>query len=345
MNTITSKKNLKTSNSTPSKPKTRSRTVYYFRADPIATLSDPKMTLQTALEQSWAKLNQIRQRTTPSNGKTLVGMDSDQRSITHKGGTSTCLVFTLGVTERGALANIINTASTGSLASLQSSTHQAPNGSEYLDGEAFICVMENHILISPCDALRGPISNKFIKELLKKAAHADARCFNIVQVANQKTMQTVLQEGVKRIELNTSLFMASYERMKSQITAGTFTDKLGKQVGSLMKSIMPGKTQKQILDYESLTAKLIISHDMRVASKNAVQEGQDVTDGATELLDANVEGFTLLTSSGKKITRDQVIMNEKIDIEAHGKSVKQDLIWNALSYIMEKYSSKGVLDK
>lgn len=332
-----------TSNVKRTRVKTRKRTIYYYRAQPNNKLSAKSVTFESIVVSSWNQLASVKERAFSNNGKSLIGMDLSKRKITINGKLCDCHVLTLGVTEKGALANIIN-MSQGTSSSLTSGTHSAPQGSEFLDGESFICIHNNHILVSPCDALRGNISNKFMMIVLKSVKNADAKSFSVVQIANQKTLQTVLDEGVKRIDMNASIFMASYDRLKNSIKSNSFTAMVAKQFDGLAKTLMPQKTNAQIMDYESLNARLSFTHDMRVISQNARVEGDQIAKDAKELIQDHVEGFVLITKTGRKITPEKVIMNESVDVEMHGKSVKQEKMWDTLSSQMQRYHDNGVLD-
>ncbi len=327
----------------PQKVKTRDRTVYYFRAQTTKKLVTPGLTLESALVSSWNNLPLVKQRIWRYNGKTIFGMALEPKTLNINGRNKQCHVLTIGIAESGAEANVIDVSKGSTTKSLSSNTHSAPAGSEYLDGEAFVCIMDNHILISPCDALRGVISNRFLLKLISFAKHVDAKNFTVIQVANKKTLQTVLDEGVKKIDLNTGIFMASYDRIKAQIKPNSFTEKMAKKLDELAPIITPARTKSQLLDYDSLNTKIIISHDMRVGSAPAKDEGKAITEDAKSLLESNVEGFTLVTRKGRTITPDKVVMNETVTVQRHGKSVKQNHIWDILSAQMQKYNDTGVL--
>ncbi|HAT8532109.1 TPA: hypothetical protein ACGU4V_002814 [Vibrio vulnificus] len=344
MNTVTAPKPTKRTVTPPTK--TRSRTIYYYRAEPTKSLTNKKATFESSVVASWNQLTSVASRVLPSEGKSLLGMDLEQRTLNINGKTEYCHVLTIGTTEKGALANIIEiSTSSGKSTKIQAGTHSAPSGNEFLDGEAFVCLYGNHILISPCDALRGPISHRYLRKLLMKTKSPNASCFSLVQIANKQTVKTVMDEGVKRIDLNANVFMASFDRLKQNIKPNTFTSNVADAFSNLATVLMPAKTQSSILDYESLNTRLSVTHDLRLSSANANAEGDAVTENAKDLLDSHVEGFCILTKTGRQITHEKVVMKERVDIEAHGKSVKQSKIWDRMAIVMEKYYRDGVLAK
>ena len=206
-----------------------------------------------------------------------------------------------------------------------------------------MCVYGNNILVSPCDALRGAIPNRFLRNLLKVANDVDQNCFNILQVANVKVLQTVMTEGIKKIDLNASVFMADYEYHKANVVNNSFPDKLAARLDDLVDLITPNQQTKNLTDYDSLHAKLSISQDMRVSTSNSAAEGAALTDNAKELVQSGLTGFALVTRDGKRITPDKVVMNETITVERYGKSVKTDSIWAALVNQMQKYYDSKLL--
>lgn len=331
-----------TGNASTSKVKTRDRTVYYYRAETNNKLTNVSMTLETALVDSWNQLALVKNRRWVNTEKTIFGMDMEPKVLVTNKGSVNCHVFTIGVAERGAEANILRVAD-GQKTSMTSKTYKAPQGSEYLDGEAFICVYGNNILVSPCDALRGNIPNRFLIKLLAMAKNRDKESFNIIQVANVQTLQTILTEGVKKIDLNASVFMATYEYNKANVKPNTFPSRLASKLDGLVDLITPNKNGTSLTDYDSLHAKLTISQDLRVNTSNTANEGKALTEDAKDLIESGLKGFTLVTREGKTITPDKVVMNESVTVKRHGKSVEQEAIWVALVSQMQKYNDKGLL--
>ena len=132
----------------------RNRTIYYYRCQ---FLEHETITVTKNLEQmiidSWATLDTTSKRTIAgTNGKQLVGMkiSADKAKLSY--GDKDCTLLSLGMYEAGASANTINKPSVSST-ELASETIDAPLDQEYLDGEAFICLFENHLVLSPTDTL------------------------------------------------------------------------------------------------------------------------------------------------------------------------------------------------
>lgn len=342
MNTISTPNLSSTTTVQPvAKIKTRNRTIYYYRAETNNKLSKKGRTFESALVASWNALGAVKNRIYSHSGKIVFGMDMERKSINTASGNQPCYVFTIGVAEQGAEASILLTS--GNKSKLASNIHKAPSGHEYLDGEAFVCVYGNNILVSPCDALRGSIPNRFLRNLLKRANDVDQNCFNILQVANVQVLQTVMTEGIKKIDLNASVFMADYEYHKANVVANSFPDKLAAKLNGLVDLITPNQQTANLTNYDSLHAKLSISQDMRVSTSNSATEGAALTDNAKELVQSGLSGFALVTRDGKRITPDKVVMNETITVERYGKSVKTDSIWAALVNQMQKYYDSKLL--
>ncbi|ENK2316286.1 hypothetical protein AB3A97_003706 [Vibrio alginolyticus] len=342
MNTISTPNLSSTTTVQPvAKIKTRNRTIYYYRAETNNKLSKKGRTFESALVASWNALGAVKNRIYSHSGKVVFGMDMERKSINTASGNQPCYVFTIGVAEQGAEASILLTS--GNKSKLASNIHKAPSGHEYLDGEAFVCVYGNNILVSPCDALRGSIPNRFLRNLLKRANDVDQNCFNILQVANVQVLQTVMTEGIKKIDLNASVFMADYEYHKANVVANSFPDKLAAKLNGLVDLITPNQQTANLTNYDSLHAKLSISQDMRVSTSNSATEGAALTDNAKELVQSGLSGFALVTRDGKRITPDKVVMNETITVERYGKSVKTDSIWAALVNQMQKYYDSKLL--
>lgn len=332
------------------KHKSRNRTIYYFRCNFKPQDGEVIInSLDQMVAASWESLSNSLERTFPvANGRTIVGMKSSYAKARLKSEDNNCIQLSVGLYEEGAPVNTISKPATGEV-ELEAGTIDAPSLQEYLDGEGFICIYGNHIAMSPSDTLRTGLINNFLESLIRKGGFTnEALALDIQQVADINVVKTLKNEGVKEISLNASVYLNSLsylERTKRNFTSSSRIEKLSNMAKSWVAPLCDDDTQDEIAAGENLNAKIIISHDGRSFNDSSEVGNEKLKNTAISLVDAEVEGYVIVTKSGKKLKHDEIVLKNSVKVTAHGKSVRREEIWNHLIQSIERYEREGILEQ
>ncbi|HIF9180007.1 hypothetical protein ACWU37_07115 [Photobacterium damselae subsp. damselae] len=332
------------------KEKPKKRTVYYFRCE-FAKINGVKVkdTLETMTKGVWGKLNSTKERTFYiGEDRSVVGMklSSHRAKLSH--GDRDCTVFSVGLYEEGASANTISKPSTISK-ELEVSTYEAPVDQEFLDGEGFVCILGNHLVISPAATFRSSAIHGFLAQLLDKGGYTkESNVMDIQQVANIDAVKTIEDEGVSNIVVNAVSYLSSLEYIKRVTPRGKTSGKLKKitnMIECMMDMLRDDDTDAEILEKEGLNARIVISHDGRASGDDA-SIGQQHTQNAAKLLaSTDVGGYVITTKNGTKLTREDIVLKHTVKVKRHGKSVDRDKMWLKLVESLEKYEREGILEQ
>ncbi|OOE45137.1 hypothetical protein BZG09_05390 [Salinivibrio kushneri] len=323
--------------------------MYYFRCEFAMDAQGNKVkgTLESMVERSWSKLNTTDLRTfNIGEDSLLVGMQLSKKTAPLSKGDKPCIVLSIGAYEEDAAASIINKPST-SRTEIQSSTYAPPVNQEYLDDEAFLCIYDDHILISPAAKLRAGAAIRFLEKLLHKGGYKrESTLMDAQQIADMDAIKTIQREGVKNISINAYAYISSIERLKRTNSSHiTHLDKLTNWMKSGLDYLRDDDTDADILEKEGLNTRIVISHDGR-ASGLHVKDGQKhATDTAKLLASSDACGYTITTRSDKKLTHEDTILKSNVNVVPHGKSVDRESMWTELVLCLVNYENQGVLAK
>ena len=298
---------------------------------------------------SWVTLETTSKRTiVGTNGKQLVGMkiSADKAKLSY--GDKDCTLLSLGMYEAGASANTINKPSVSST-ELASETVDAPLDQEYLDGEAFICLFENHLVLSPTDTLRIASIINFLRSLLAKAGYnKEASLVDIQQIANIETFKTIEREGVKNIIINSSAYVSTYQylaRVDADFEPSSMVKKLKKMALNCIDVLKNYDEDGSISDKENLNARIVLAHDGRSVSDESKAGESRLNDTAISLIDSDMSGYTIVTKKNKKISHEEFVIRDKVRVTEHGKSVKIHEMWAKLISTLERFNKDGYLEQ
>jgi hypothetical protein len=334
-----------------SKKKQKSRTIYYFRCG-FKKSKDytARFTLQEMVADSWSKLPTTAERTfAASNDKTLVGMYLRADTAKLRRGNESCLLFSVGLYEEGAAANTIFKP-TNLQSELKADTLDAPNQQEYLDGKAFVCICDNHIVLSPTSSLRAGTVQNFIGSLLHKGGFDQAALLmDIQQVADIDVYKTIQTEGIKNITINASAYLSSLdyiERNNPDFKPSSIVGKISRVVKSLIDSLHEDDTDESIVDNENLNAKIVYSHDGRATNSRSVAIAAQMEKTATTLVsNSDLNGYVIITKEGKKLTHEEIVLKNTVKVTEHGKTVRREEILAKLVNTLERYDKDGLLEQ
>ncbi|HCZ9566979.1 TPA: hypothetical protein O4I89_003566 [Vibrio cholerae] len=332
------------------KEKPKNRTIYYFRCE--FTHIDGikvKYSLEVMARAAWDKLNSTQERTFYiGDDRSVVGMKLSTRKAKLSHGDKDCTLFSVGLYEEGASANTINKPSKTS-AELEAGTYDAPIDQEFLDGEGFVCIFGNHLLMSPPATFRTSAINHFLELLLDKGGYTkESSVMDIQQVADIDAVKTIEDEGVSNIAVNAVSYLSTLDYIKRMNPKEKTSGKLKKitnMVTSMLDALRDDDTDAEVLEKEGLNARIVISHDGRATGERANVGQQHAKSTAKLLASTDVGGYVITTKKGTKLTNEDTVLKHTVKVKRHGKSVDRDKMWNQLVESLVMYEREGILEQ
>ena len=87
----------------------------------------------------------------------------------------------------------------------------APDGKDYLDGDIFVLVRGNHIILCP-SGVRESVADTYFRKILNKSKNG-TESLSLEKIAKTSKAKMIKEEGVKEIRLGASLYEASVEEL------------------------------------------------------------------------------------------------------------------------------------
>jgi hypothetical protein len=308
---------------------TREKVLTYLHADWLVNC--PKgTTLETCLSEAYRKLGTVAERT-----------------IIRPSGQEIRLVKKLEPRDGGFFAHI--TADTpGETASVvpkikagvqeaDVATAAAPPDAEFMDGDAFLYVNDDHVCVC-LTGLRDGAIRQFLYELFEKAQLGEhATKFDLLKAANVNKLKMLRAEGVKEIQLRASLYQASlqYEQRKEN-TSGVLR-KIAQHIRSIVEA--------EVEDYDdSIRVIVTIKTDGRITKHLTVGEKR-IEKLATDVVQHEQahDDYVIVTNTGQEVRPDEIVVREVVQIDALGKSVKVTKAWDYLADFYKRLKRQGAL--
>nr|WP_298165289.1 hypothetical protein [uncultured Pseudomonas sp.] len=233
----------------------------------------------------------------------------------------------------------------------------ASEGRDFLGGDIFVLVRDNHLILCP-SGVRETVVHSYIYQILKKCGHSKMLAsFELEKIAKASKMAMIANEGVKSIELNSSLYDASMTQIQSNKNTASQKkiDELLKKASELFEEMFAKDPElSEIKDQENLDIKISLNFDGRAARK----KGQPVGFGELgrsrlkktseeiikEFEDTNDdEGFKIVTGQGNVITPTEIRVSDFYHIKTFGKSIDKSDAFDKLKDYYEKLKGSGVL--
>ncbi|MBU2714385.1 hypothetical protein [Zooshikella harenae] len=104
----------------------------------------------------------------------------------------------------------------GNKSSSKIDEHPAPEGSDFVNGDAFVYIQGNHVILCTSNTHQSVIEN-YIKKILSSTDQTSiAQSICLDKVASSKKMEILDKEGIKKIDIKSSLYLASCENIKQK---------------------------------------------------------------------------------------------------------------------------------
>lgn len=307
----------------------REKTVSYRRAEWLPGVKG--LTLEKCLKDALANLKTINDRTVVKGGQ-------HTRIVKQQNVTAGGTYFHFTSDTPGESASVVPKAGPG-IVELDVKSQKPPTDGEWLDGDAFLYVYDDHVCMCST-AMRDATIQNYMFELFKKAQlRKDSIRFELTKVADVTKLKMLHSQGVKELEIRASLYQATanYEKRKSHVTGG-----LG-AVGKHLKNFL--KKPNDVTP-DSLRVFITLKVDRRHPKEISLGER------TIEALAADVvknpeksEDYVIITKTGQRISPREIFMKSTVAIECDGKTVNRTKAWRELSAFFNQLKAAGVLEQ
>jgi hypothetical protein len=226
----------------------------------------------------------------------------------------------------------------------------APDGKDYLDGEVFVYIKGNQVILCP-SGVRENVVETYVLYILRAIEKKEiAKTFELDKVAKTDKLRMIKDEGVKEIDLNTSLYEASLIHMDQQNPKiGGWKKAMANQLSAVFSK---DKDLRDIAEKENLNVKVTIKFDGREARRNSKdpefgKAGKKRLEKTAEQVLAEFEaehenGFVIVTGAGNRITSDEIRVSDSYRVETLGKSISKSATWTRLKEYHDRLDADGV---
>ncbi len=236
----------------------------------------------------------------------------------------------------------------------------APVGNNFLDGDVFVLINGNNVIVLQSGVRESAALNYFEKMLNKKGDTEAAISLEFHGIAKEDKVKMIKNQGVKSIELNASLYEASLmhlERKAGKKRETRVLDLPGTVAETLKRVFAKDKSLKEITEKENVNIKLSISFDGKEAMRKENKKdaafgavGKSRLEKASELIvkesiDGGCEGFTIVTGDNNRIRPEEIVVSDNYKVKTFGNSLDQDDAFEKLQDYFAQLQHRGTLMK
>jgi hypothetical protein len=220
-----------------------------------------------------------------------------------------------------------------------------PNRHNFMEGDIFFLVNGDHIVLCP-SGVRESIAVAYISNILQNSFNeGTVPIYSIEPIADVNKVNLLRQEGVKKIAMNASLYDASVDYIERKTVQGKIFSTAAKEILALF-SLDNDLELREIDKKENLTVRVEISFDSR--KKGGEIGKRRIESVANKIIndsDDGGDGFSIITTTGKRLTLDEVRLSEKATIAILGNSISRLDAWELLEQYMYSLKIKGMLEQ
>jgi hypothetical protein len=306
----------------------RVKIVSYRRAEWLT--ADPNRTIERYLHNANVKLPTLEDRWIALDDQTvrLAKVENEKT-----GG----LLLHLTTETEGEAASFVPKAPPKST-EITLKTQAPPANAEWLDGDAFVYVLDNHVCICTTYVSDSAVKT-FIREYFKKAKlPSEADKFDLLKKADITKIKLLRSQGVKEVEIRASMFKAtaSFQKRKTHVISA---------LGIATKHIKAVLGKPHDVNPDALTVILTLKTDER--EKGLVVGEKEIENIAADIVRnaAADDKYVIVTKTGQRITPEELFVKTSVQIERDGKTVHRDDAWAELVKFFDVLKSDGVLEQ
>lgn len=241
----------------------------------------------------------------------------------------------------GEAASVLPRA--GRSASIDLSTAPAPEGHDYLDGDAMVLLSGNDAVVCVSNMHEVAATNYLRRLVSEKGGQPEKANFDLMKIANKKVIRRLIKSGVKAVTLDVGSFAETFAEIETEESARR--KNAAAAIGHFFRNLVEQdrKAEDYYLD-ENLNASVVIRADIRHGKGAAVRAASEVADNVLDLFGdlPQDEGYQIETTSGITIRPDQIVVRERFRFPAHGKTIEYKAAWSKMEEFYARLLSEGV---
>jgi hypothetical protein len=218
-------------------------------------------------------------------------------------------------------------------------TTEAPDKFEFMDGDAFIYVRRNDVVICTTNLRDGGVSS-YLQALFRRARLSNnSTQFTLLKVANVDKINMINSQGIKEIDLRTTVSKAAMDFSRRKHQTQTIAGAAARHVKAIF-----GKPNDVTQD--ALSISIIIKTDYRVRKQLAL--GEKMIDKlAINLIESQEDDdeFLITTKTGQTISRNEISVKSIASINASGKTVERERAWDKLQEFFNSLKESGITEQ
>lgn len=199
---------------------------------------------------------------------------------------------------------------------------RAPDGTEFLDGELFLLIAGNDVLVCRSGLAEKALTS-YVLRLAQVAGYENEDVvFELLKRADIDKLDLIQRDGVRQVSMKTVAYRTSIEDVVER-------NKSLRALRSLYGEIQAvfGFEDVEELDQQNLKVEALVTFDKlrgsAVSQRNLVQM-------AESMIEDEEEGFMIETLSGKKIRASDMVLSKSVRLDQFGKSIHHNTAWGAL---------------
>ncbi|WP_116654439.1 hypothetical protein [Pelagibacterium sediminicola] len=199
---------------------------------------------------------------------------------------------------------------------------QAPDQTEFLDGEMMLLVRGNDVLVCRCGLPDGALIDYVEHMASHLGIGTDLSRFSLGKRIDMDKMAMIVEEGVHRLRMNAVAHSVSVDHAERETVRKRMLGSVLDDIRALL--MMEGKVPEEA---ENLKVEVSLSFDKR---KGGDVERQQIQELAETVLDEDDAGFVIETMTGRKVRANDILLSKTVSMEPFGKSVRHTEAWGHL---------------
>lgn len=211
--------------------------------------------------------------------------------------------------------------------------HDAPDDSEFLDGDLFVGIAGNTVGICRSNLGYSAFTQYVVQKATEHGLAAANVAFNLVRRADADALDRIAEEGVKWIDLNALAFQATMARAARVQERGSFIAQIGAGVWEAASALLGVEVGGGEEAFENAKASVRLQFDNRTGTP---LDQRSLSDIARALIENEDDQFAIRTGDNNTIRATDVTLSKKVSLRPFGKSVDRVSAWRELDvYLTE----------
>jgi hypothetical protein len=307
----------------------KEKTISYRRA--IWVEGKTGITLERCLKDALKNLKTIEERTVSQQGQ-------EKKIISSREPSNGGVLLHITADTPGEYASVVPKAAPG-VAELDLDVAEPPGEGEWLDGDAFLFVRNDHMCVCTTGLRDAAITN-FVHAFFQKAdIRKDSDKFDLQKVADVSKLKMLHKQGVREIVLKATMFQATADYEKRKAQPFSIVSAAARQFKALIKKTND-YTRDGLQVYLSIRSDHRFKKDFKLGEKRIEDVAADIVRNAE-----HDDDFEIITKSGQKIGPREIFVRAKVLIDGEGKTVDRDKAWRELTNFHKRLLDTGVLEQ